>query len=176
MKKFWIYFRFGHSCFLLSGTYITSFEKEGLMSLFWFILALLICYGSYRMDIGTPSSPGPGFIPFISSFIMAVSSLWIMIASIRKKRNRREAEKPGLPLHVFKDVALLVFSLLGFMSLLNLLGFALCTLFFMAFLLRIVGFQKWKTVILGSLFTSVGAFLLFQWVLKCQLPTGVMGF
>ena len=146
------------------------------MSFFWFILALLICYGSYRMDIGTPSSPGPGFIPFLSALVMAASSLAILIMGILKKLKRLKAEKPALSFRGFKEVGLLVFSLLGFISLLELLGFTLCTLLFMAFLLKVVVFQEWKTVILGSLFTSVGAFLLFQWVLKCQLPTGIMGF
>jgi hypothetical protein len=160
----------------LSGNYITSFEKEGLMSLFWFILALLICYGSYRMDIGTPSSPGPGFIPFLSALVMAASSLSILIGIILKKLKGPKTEGSAWSLHGFREVGLLVLSLLGFMSLLNLLGFALSTLLFMAFLLKVVGFQKWKTVILGSLFTSVGAFLLFQWVLKCQLPAGITGF
>jgi hypothetical protein len=107
---------------------------------------------------------------------MAASSLAILIMGILKKLKRLKAEKPALSFRGFKEVGLLVFSLLGFISLLELLGFTLCTLLFMAFLLKVVGFQEWKTVILGSLFTSVGAFLLFQWVLKCQLPTGIMGF
>jgi len=48
------------------------------MNLFWFVPGLLICYGSYRMDIGTPNSPGPGFIPFLSGIIMAGASLSIL--------------------------------------------------------------------------------------------------
>ena len=146
------------------------------MSLFWLILGLLICYGSYRMDIGTPSSPGPGFIPFLSAMVMVGSSLSILFIGIIKKLKRPMAEKSALTFHGFKDVLLIILSLIGFMSLLNLLGFSLCTLLFMTFLLRIVAYQKWKTVILGSLFTSLGAFLLFQGILKCQLPTGIIRF
>lgn len=146
------------------------------MSLFWLILGLLICYGSYRMDIGTPGSPGPGFIPFLSAMVMVGSSSSILFTDIIKKWKSPKAEKSALTFHGFKDVLLLILSLIGFMSLLNQLGFSLCTLLFMAFLLRIVAYQKWKTVILGSLFTSLGAFLLFQWILKCQLPTGIIGF
>jgi putative tricarboxylic transport membrane protein len=146
------------------------------MSLFWLILGLLVCYGSYRMDIGTPSSPGPGFIPFLSAMVMVGSSLSILFIGIIKKWKSPKAEKSALTFHGFKDVLLLILSLIGFMFLLNLLGFSVCTLLFMAFLLRIVAYQKWKTVILGSLFTSLGAFLLFQWILKCQLPTGIIGF
>jgi putative tricarboxylic transport membrane protein len=160
----------------LSGNSIPSFEKEDLMSLFWFVLALLICYGSYRMDIGTPSSPGPGFIPFLSALVMAASSLSILIMGILKKLKKPKPEGSAWSLQGIREVGLLVFSLIGFMSLLNLLGFALSSLLFMAFLLKVVGYQKWNTVILGSLFTSVGAFLLFQWILKCQLPTGITGF
>jgi putative tricarboxylic transport membrane protein len=146
------------------------------MSLFWLILAVLICYGSYHMDIGTPGSPGPGFIPFLSGIVMAGSSLWILVMGILKRWRDPKAEKPLLNLKDFKDVVLLLLSLVGFTVLLDLLGFTLCTLLFMAFLLRIVGCQEWKTVVLGSLFTSIGAFLLFQWILKCQLPTGIVGF
>ena len=146
------------------------------MSIFWLILGFLICYSSYRMDIGSPSSPGPGFIPFLSGILMVGSSLAILLIGIIKRLKSASAERSALTFHGFKDVLLLILSLIGFMFLLNLLGFTLCTILFMAFLLRIVAYQKWKTVILGSLLTSLGAFLLFQWILKCQLPTGITGF
>jgi hypothetical protein len=146
------------------------------MSLFWLILAVLICYGSYHMDIGTPGSPGPGFIPFLSGIVMAGSSLSILLISTIGKKKRPRAEKSVLTPRNRRDTILVILSLIGFMFSLNLLGFALCTLLFMGFLLRILGSQRWKTVILGSLFTSLGAFLLFQWVLKCQMPTGILGF
>ncbi len=146
------------------------------MSLLWLLVGFLICYGSYRLDIGTPSSPGPGFIPFLSGILSAGSSLSILLLGILRRSKNQQIEKSALTFRLLKSVFPLFLSLVAFMFLLDFLGFTLCTLLFMGFLLRVIGSQNWKTVILGSLSITLGACTLFQWILKCQLPTGMIGF
>ncbi len=146
------------------------------MSLFWLLVGFLICYGSYRLDIGSPSSPGPGFIPFLSGILTVGSSLSLLLLGVLRRSQHQHIEKSPLTFPLLKRVFPLLLSLVAFMFLLDFLGFALCTLLFMGFLLRVIGSQKWKTVILGSLSITVGASALFQWLLKCQLPAGVIGF
>jgi hypothetical protein len=146
------------------------------MNLFWLILGLLICYGSYRLDVGSPASPGPGFIPLLSGILMVGSSLSVLLLSGLGGPRGPQAEKTGPGARLYREVSLLLVSLIGFMLLMSYLGFALCTLFFMGFLLKVVGSQRWKTVVIGALSTSAGASILFQWVLKCQFPTGIIGF
>ncbi len=146
------------------------------MSLFWLILGLVVCYGSYELDLGSVSSPGPGFYPFLSGALMAGFSIILLIVSDVKRLGRVKGGEFILKIHRYKRIAMGLLSLTAFMIFLNSLGFFLCTLFLIAFLLRGIGSQKWKTVISGSVCTAIGAVLLFQWILKCELPRGILGF
>ena len=107
---------------------------------------------------------------------MAGASLAILISGFLRGSKGREPERSVFPSQLYKKVFLLVLSLVAYLFLLEPAGFFFCTLLFMAFLLRVVASQKWRSVILASVSTSIGASLLFQWLLKCQLPTGITGF
>lgn len=146
------------------------------MSLFWLMLGLLICFGSSKMDVGALSHPGPGFFPFLCGILMIGSSAVILFKSMINKNEGSKTKKFSLFFSNFKNGVVVFLSLLAYMFFLNFLGFILCTFLFMGVSLRIIGHQKWRTVILGSFFTSIGAYILFQWLLMSQLPKGIIGF
>jgi hypothetical protein len=60
--------------------------------------------------------------------------------------------------------------------LLGVLGFVLCTFLFLAFLLRAVAPQKWAWVVGGSFLITAASYLVFEVLLKAQMPKGVWGF
>lgn len=143
------------------------------MSVVWLIAGLLICWSSYQMDIGSPSSPGPGFLPFLSGLLMTGSSLAIFLQNLSRNSLRISVGKNFLSMRP-KKVLLVFFFLVAYMLALGYLGFLLCTLLFMALLLK-VGSQTWKTVVIGSICTAAGAYILFQIFLKSDLPRGFLG-
>ena len=71
---------------------------------------------------------------------------------------------------------IVVVSLLAYALLMKPLGFFLCTLLFIGFLLRAVVPQKWVVVIMGAILTAMGTYGLFEIWLKAQLPKGPWGF
>ena len=146
------------------------------MSLLWIIVGFLICYGSTQCDLGTPRSPGPGFFPFLSGVVMIGSAMPILFKTIHDKMRTPKSREHSAKFSSLKKLFGIFLMLIGYLLLLNSLGFILCTFLFMGFCLRITGSQKWTTVILGSILTSLGAYVVFQWVLESQLPKGIFGF
>jgi putative tricarboxylic transport membrane protein len=73
-------------------------------------------------------------------------------------------------------MVLTILALLGYAMTMEYLGFLLSTFVFLVFLLRFIEPQRWSTVLLGALLTSGVSFLIFELVLKCQLPRSPLEF
>jgi len=66
-------------------------------------------------------------------------------------------------------------SLVLYGCLINALGFLIVTLLLMAFLLRFIEPQPWKSVIGWTLVGSLGSYLVFEVWMKLRLPKGFLG-
>ncbi len=146
------------------------------MSLLWIIIGFLICYGSAKCNLGSPGSPGPGFFPFLSGLVMIGSAIPILLKAIHDRIKNPTSNESSAMLPSLKRLFGVLLMLIGYLFLLNSLGFILCTFLFMGFCLKVTGSQKWPTVILGSVLTSLCSYVVFQWVLESQLPKGIFGF
>lgn len=143
-------------------------------SLTWFFIGAAICGVSLPYKLGTLSSPGTGFMPFLSggaiSFFAAIGFLH---ATLRRKKIE---EGLGLFQGLEWRRALIVLASLWVYALLFFpLGFLLSTALFIGFLLRAVVPQRWPLVIGGALTTAVVSYLIFEVWLKAQLPKGFWG-
>ena len=61
------------------------------------IMSLWICIESYRLSIGSLRNPGPGFIGFLSGFVMGILSVILTIFPNRFMKDGSEEEKLYLP-------------------------------------------------------------------------------
>lgn len=149
-------------------------NHDQLSSLTWFFIGAAICAVSLTYKLGTLSSPGTGFMPFLSGGAISVFAvLGFFHATLRKKGG--EGEGP-----LFRGVnwpkALIVFlSLCAYALLFFPLGFLLCTTLFIAFLLRAITPQRWPWVLGCSLAAAMASYLVFEVWLKAQLPKGILG-
>lgn len=142
--------------------------------MFWFVLGLAVCLGSLQYKMGSAASPGTGFMPLLTGIaICFFSGAGIIHASQR----RRQGEGWARVLRGFKwkNSMIILLSLLAYALLLVPLGFFLCTVFFIAFLLRAIIPQRWSMVILCSFLTATASYLIFEVWLKAQLPRGPFG-
>jgi putative tricarboxylic transport membrane protein len=150
---------------------IKNFEFMG--STFWLILGIIICVESYRFNLGHFNNPGPGFLPFGAGLILGSLSLIVMTLSLCKKTIEIESfweERSRWP-----KVALTMTIILFYGLLLETLGFLLTTFIIMGFLFRVFEPQKWSTVFLGAILSSVGSYIIFQVWLEVELPKGFLG-
>jgi hypothetical protein len=142
-------------------------------SIFWLALGLAIAFYSRKYDLGTPSSPGPGFLPFLSGAAMALLALVVCFQQIPKQTDTLRS----LWSHRrWPAVVIVMASLVVYAILLNHLGFILDTFLLTAFLLRVMEPLSWTKVFAGAIVATLGSYAVFQLWLQAQLPAGFLGF
>ena len=141
-------------------------------SLFWFVLSVTVFVESIHLGIGTPRSPGTGFMAFGASGLLGILSFILFLKTTLK------SEKPGEPLFagsLWNRVAFAAIALLFYAWLMPLLGYIISTFLLMTFLFWIVRGQKWWWVLTSSFLTTIATFYLFSNLLNCQFPAGLFG-
>lgn len=145
-------------------------NRDKWSSLFWLAAALLICFGSLRLSLGTARTPGIGFLPFYTGVILGI------LAFLLHLQSRRTVKGDPTVLWADKDkalkVLLMVVALLVYAVCMEYLGFLLSTVLFLGFSLRVVEPQRWSLVIGGSVLVSVLSYCIFNLWLKAELPKG----
>lgn len=149
-------------------------NNDQLSSMVWFILGLAVCLGSLQYKLGTPASPGTGFMPFLAgAAICFFSGIGLIHSTLRRRRG--EGWAPVLQGVFWKNAIIILISLLAYALLLFPLGFVITTTLFIAFLLRAIVPQRWSVVIACSILTAAISYLIFEVWLKAQLPKGPLG-
>lgn len=144
--------------------------REMVSLLFWLVLSAFTCIASLRIGLGSVGDPGPGFLPFYVS--LAVAALAIILF-LKDRGNRAlggtEAIFGG---RNAKNIIYAISFILAYGMLLERIGFLLCTLFFVAACLKIIGSKKLPAVIVISIGIALGAYVLFELLLSIQVPEG----
>jgi putative tricarboxylic transport membrane protein len=146
-------------------------QRTDFMSgLFLFGLSIFICYGTLRLEVGTPQAPGPGFFPFVSGLAIGILSILIWTEGRKKKfaGNRfwlPQADKKGI---------VLAFGLLGSYALsLEILGFLATNIFFFLLITKFVSHLRWIKAIVFTALCTIGIQLVFKSLFNTPLPEGI---
>jgi len=149
--------------------------KRDLLScvvlLFFSILVLIV---SLRLGIGPYKSPGPGFIPFWSSLLLALFSCLLLGGRLPKK------EDPVRLADLWRGrnwghTIIAVAVLIAYCLALPKLGYLLAT-FGLMLVLFALGKMKFWVVIPCSLLAVLLTYGLFDYLLRIPLPRGILGF
>lgn len=162
------------------------FRREQWLSIFWTVLGLAICFGAYRLSLGSPNDPGPGMFSFIAGAALTLLSLiqWINVALARSRAQALSSEthlsQTVEPLFANRrgaiKAAVIVVALLVYSLSMEHLGFILSTSLFIGFLLWLVEPQRWYVIVFGSALSSLTTYLVFKVWLDTALPVGLFGF
>ncbi len=150
-------------------------NNDQVSSGIWFFIGLTICVAALQYKLGSLSSPGSGFMPFLSGLAIGLFSIIGFIhASIRKHRGELwDSLLHGLR---WEKALIIIVSLFAYGLVLKPIGFCLSTLLFIGFLLRVIVPQRWLWVAGGSLMITLASYIIFEVFLKAQLPKGPLGF
>ncbi len=144
-----------------------------ISSTIFFCFGLSIALYSPHFDLGTLSSPGAGFMPFLSGLIICgFASVTFFLALFDKSAR---VEKIWADVH-FGKLIFLNLTVIAYALLIEPLGFIICTFFLILLLMRYTGLQTWTRSVLGAVLSSVLSYLLFDIWLEVQLPKGILGF
>ena len=122
-----------------------------------------------NVPMGKVGKPGPGIFPLILSVVIGLLSLFLFLRTLRSKEKHGTEEMPITKWRL----AYLLGDLCLYGSLFRPLGFLISTWIFLIILKPIVK-KQWIHVVLGSLFVSVTLFFFFNYLLKVELPMGIL--
>jgi putative tricarboxylic transport membrane protein len=141
---------------------------------FWFLLCVFLSYESYKLGMGSLHEPGPGFVFFWTTVVVALLSLSVVIRSFVGKPKKKENEGSAPATEGTKKVIFVLIALFFYAVLIEWVGFIIVTLLLMVFLLRVVEKKPWwLTLVAGVTITGV-AYLVFETALQSHLPQGVL--
>jgi len=144
-------------------------RKETIVSIIWLLLSLFVAVESWRMGLGTFRVPGPGFLSFWVSLIVALLTLALLL----QERARKIVETAAL----FKgkkvtNIILGFVFLFAYPLLLEKIGFSLCNLFFMVCCMKIIAGKNWGITGAVSSGVVIFTYLLFVVWLQLSFPPG----
>ena len=143
-------------------------------SLIWLGIGLAIVIYSCKYGLGMLSSPGPGFVPFLSGLVLAGLALVVFFQQLGKKR--RESLPSLWRQRDWITMLKVMGALILYAVFLKTLGFLTATFLLTAYLFRAIEPMGWKKVLAGALLTAFGSYAVFDLWLEAQLPGGIFGF
>lgn len=147
-------------------------KDEVMPSIAWIIIGIMICVASTALKLGSWGHPQPGLFPFLLGCGIIALSVFHMIPQLYKKS---QEGKTLLYWEGLKRV-IIVFTLLVFYALgLERLGFMTCTYVFFVAIFKSLGRKSWGYAILTSLIVTILSYIVFEILLKVNLPKGPLG-
>ncbi len=143
--------------------------------LFWLTFSVLGCIVSFKLGVGIPRAPGPGFFPFWSAAVLGLFSIvHIVVTALRRQGQVKLADLwKGMR---WQKVIWMVAPLMLYHLFLPFLGFFLTTFVFVVLVTRIIESSRWRWIAIAGLAIALGNYLLFQVLLGVTLPSGIFGF
>jgi putative tricarboxylic transport membrane protein len=142
--------------------------KSGI---FFLILGLGVCFFSWKIGLGSPAKPGPGFMPFLAGLLLAALSFVLSVQVLFSWTMPNWETKIQ-----WKNILSVLAAMVAYGLLLDEIGFVLVTFAFVVLLMKVIEPQSWKRAILGGAISSLASYLLFETLLKSQLPRSFLGF
>ncbi len=145
-------------------------SRDRVSGLLWLAVALFAAVQGLSLKLGSLQRPGPGFFPFWGGVALGLLSIVLIVRSRRPDvaagaRPRPDTAKPVVA----------VGAVLGYLLLLELLGFVAVTFLFLLLLFRLEQ-RGWAVSAATAVAGALASYAMFQLWLKTQLPTGPLGF
>ena len=145
-------------------------SRDRVSGLFWLAVALFAAAQGLSLGLGSLHRPGPGFFPFWGGVVLGLLSILLVVRSPARDAPGAARVRPDTAKPVGAAGAIL-----GYLLLLEVLGFVPVTFLFLLLLFRLER-RSWTFSAASAAAGAVGSYGLFQLWLKTQLPTGPHGF
>jgi hypothetical protein len=155
---------------------LSRYYRDLISSLACIAMGIIFLIGSMKYGDIRSGIPSAGYLPFIGGVILTSLSLISLLITIIKKKEGEKIEKFFPEKDSWGKILILLFALFAYGIGLGYLGFLITTLLFMIFLLKFLEPQKWITILIASFLTSASTYILFEVLLKVQLPYGIFDF
>ena len=152
-------------------------KRETGAAIFWILLGVTAFVWSATFPFGSWKAPGPGFLPLILGLILILLGGTLFFQTIMRKDGGDEVRSatllPGGA--AFRRVGLTLAILVLSVGLLEYLGFILTAFFLILLTVQAIQPRTWRFALFYALVSALSSSLLFQVLLKTQLPRGPLG-
>jgi len=140
-----------------------------IVNIFLFLFAIFFAIGAYRLGLGSLERPGPGFIIFLASLVLLISSAYRLLFSKGDIPLRLAFPRKGV-----KRVLLIIISLLLYAKLMPVGGYLLSTFMLTWFLLFLNGIKIHRALVPSVMISLLSWYIFVK--LGCELPEGFVNF
>jgi len=150
-------------------------HRDAIVFMVFILFSGIMSRESIKLGAGTPTEPGPGFLPLLSTITIGILSLVGLIFKIRNHQQDKPIEFLFGP-HWQKVFWLLVVSFLYIGLLWDRLGFIASSFLWLILVFRIGGLHSWTKNILLSMIMVLTSYFIFGKIGGSLLPVGILGF
>jgi len=148
-----------------------SRRKETIIAMVLLGFSALYLVSSFRLEIGNPRNPGPGFFPIVIGVLLTVCAGTYVLRVIRK-RARGEKATPSAEGRNYRGIAAIIASGISYPLILGTFKFLLSTFVVTFLMLYLLKPKKLLSSILLALALALASFLIFCRFLGVGLPMG----
>jgi hypothetical protein len=149
-------------------------QRDFISGLFWLFLGIALSIWSSTYEVGTPTEPQTGFMPFALGMLLVAFSLVLLIGAAKQRKEAIRKQSVILTGNWKKSAwTLLVLLVTGIFF--EELGYLIAFFVLSLVLMFIAGLKGWKRLTLIALCTAMGIYVCFVLLLKQPLPTGLLG-
>ncbi len=141
--------------------------------LFLMIFSAAVIREAIQLDVGTPQSPGSGFMICGAAGVLGLLALRQFIKSLHFQR--REARRASEAIR-WKQIVGVISANIIYIFLLQPVGYLVCTFLLLCFLFQIHEKGRWVSAVGGAALTSLLSYLIFSRLLQLHLPRGLIPF
>ncbi len=145
--------------------------RDTVSALVLLALSLLICSASLStLSYGHYHLPGPGFLPFWTGLLIGLMSLGLLVKSIWQGGGVGGKFFQGS----FRKPLYALLALIAYGLLFVILGYLICNLLFMIFMILLMEKKKWYVAVGSGLITALAFYGVFSVWLQVPLPRGIL--
>ena len=142
--------------------------RDVITGLLLLALGVAVCVRAVGLHVGTATSPGPGFFPFIGGLTLSA------LAGLLVIQGWRGGSEAGASGGALWRPAALVGGLIVYTAVLGTAGFPLATVALCALVLIVLHTRNWWAIAVASVLLATTSYLVFKVWLGVDLPPGIL--
>lgn len=151
-------------------------HSDIVSGLFWLVIGLglsIWTLSSYK--IGSLTQPGEGYLSLVLGILLTLFSLILLIGQIKKRPGAKRAVLTAASFIGLKKIVYTFLIMIAAAIFFERLGYLLTFFFMMVLLFKASGPQSWTRILIMTVLTTAGVYVLFILLLEVQLPHGILG-
>jgi len=146
-------------------------RKETIIALALLGFSALYLVSSFRMEIGSPRNPGPGFFPTVIGLLLTVCT-GIYVMRVLRKSAAEGRSAPSVAGRNYRAIAAIIASGILYPLILGTLKFLVSTFLVTCVMLYVLKPRKIFSSIFLALAMAIVSFMIFSRLLGVGLPMG----